>query len=193
MTPGKTPARKDLPQRVSIIMSISKNLSWYRFMWSSPTWSFIKDSKLTKTKPESCVRNAHLLEKKNNKNNRKEKTEKFVFQMKKGKKEVSPCKLFKIQGQFQHYSHWGGAAHLALRAKYCVRLTWQGARYAGLVSRLGSPQNQVWRRSIFRFCVYKFAEAVRYLKFKWEFVIIGRGCLVLLKVQVKFLLVDEAL
>ena len=41
--------------------------------------------------------------------------------------------------------------------------------------------SQVWRRSIFRFCVYKFAEAVRYLKFKWEFVIIGRGCLVVLK------------
>ena len=39
---------------------------------------------------------------------------------------------------------------------------------------------QVWRSSIFKFCVYKFAEAVRYLKFKWEFVIIGRGCLVLL-------------
>ena len=39
----------------------------------------------------------------------------------------------------------------------------------------------VWRRSIFKFCVYKLAEAVRYLKFKWEFVIIGRGCLVLLK------------
>ena len=36
--------------------------------------------------------------------------------------------------------------------------------------------SQVWRRSIF--CVYKLAEAVRYLKFKWEFVIIGRGCLV---------------
>ena len=41
--------------------------------------------------------------------------------------------------------------------------------------------SQVWRRSIFKFCVYKLAEAVRYLKFKWEFVIIGRGCLVLLK------------
>ena len=39
----------------------------------------------------------------------------------------------------------------------------------------------VWRRSVFKFCVYKLAEAVRYLKFKWEFVIIGRGCLVLLK------------
>ena len=65
-------------------------------MCSSPTWSFIKDSKLTKTKPESCVRNAHLLEKKNNKNNRKEKTEKFVFQMKKGKKEVSPRDNFNI-------------------------------------------------------------------------------------------------
>ena len=38
--------------------------------------------------------------------------------------------------------------------------------------------SQVWRRSIFMFCVYKFAEAIRYLKFKWEFVIIGRGCLV---------------
>ena len=50
--------------------------------------------------------------------------------------------------------------------------------------------SQVWRRSIFKFCVYKLAEAVRYLKFKWEFVIIGRGCLVLLKVQVKFVLVD---
>ena len=41
--------------------------------------------------------------------------------------------------------------------------------------------SQVWRRSIFKFCVYKLAEAVRYLKFKWQFVIIGRGCLVLLK------------
>ena len=50
--------------------------------------------------------------------------------------------------------------------------------------------SQVWRRSIFKFCVYKLAEAVRYLKFKWEFVIIGRGCLVLLKVQVKFVLAD---
>ena len=50
--------------------------------------------------------------------------------------------------------------------------------------------NQLWRRSIFKFCVYKLAEAVRYLKFKWEFVIIGRGCLVLLKVQDKFVLAD---
>ena len=41
--------------------------------------------------------------------------------------------------------------------------------------------SQVWRRSNFKFCVYKLAEAVRYLKFKWEFVITGRGCLVLLK------------
>ena len=41
--------------------------------------------------------------------------------------------------------------------------------------------SQVWRRPIFKFCVYKLAEAVRYLKFKWEFVIIGRGCLVVLK------------
>ena len=40
--------------------------------------------------------------------------------------------------------------------------------------------SQVWRRLIFKFCVYKLAEAVRYLKFKWEF-IIGRGCLVVLK------------
>ena len=43
--------------------------------------------------------------------------------------------------------------------------------------------SQVWRRSIFKFCVYKLAEAVRYLKVKWEFVIIGRGCLVLLKLK----------
>ena len=41
--------------------------------------------------------------------------------------------------------------------------------------------SQVWWRSIFKFCVYKLAEVVRYLKFKWEFVIIGRGCLVVLK------------
>ena len=41
--------------------------------------------------------------------------------------------------------------------------------------------SQVWRRSIFKFCVYKLAEAVKYLKFKWEFAIIGRGCLVLFK------------
>ena len=40
--------------------------------------------------------------------------------------------------------------------------------------------SQVWQRSIFKFFVYKLTEAVRYLKFKWEFVI-GRGCLVLLK------------
>ena len=36
-------------------------------------------------------------------------------------------------------------------------------------------------KSIFKFFVYKLAEAVRYLKFKREFVIIGRVCLVLLK------------
>ena len=36
--------------------------------------------------------------------------------------------------------------------------------------------SQAWRRSIL-----KLAESARYLKFKWEFVIIGRGCLVLLK------------
>ena len=41
--------------------------------------------------------------------------------------------------------------------------------------------SQGWRRSIFKFWVYKLAEAVRYLKFQWEFVIIGRGCLVVLK------------
>ena len=44
--------------------------------------------------------------------------------------------------------------------------------------------SQVWRSSIFKFCVYKLAEVVRYLKnlkFKWEFFIIGRACLVLLK------------
>ena len=45
--------------------------------------------------------------------------------------------------------------------------------------------SQVWRRSIFKFCVYKLAEAVRFLKFKWEFIIIGRGCLVLLKFKFK--------
>ena len=68
-------------------------------MFSSSTWSFIKDSKLTKTKPESCIRNAHLLEK-YNKNNRKEKTEKFVFQMKKEKKEVSPWNYLKYRDNF---------------------------------------------------------------------------------------------
>ena len=41
--------------------------------------------------------------------------------------------------------------------------------------------SQVWGRSILNFCVYKLVEAVRYVKFNWEFVIIGRGCLVLLK------------
>ena len=38
--------------------------------------------------------------------------------------------------------------------------------------------SQLWRRSIFKFCVYKLAETVTLLKFNWEFVIIGRGCLV---------------
>ena len=37
-----------------------------------------------------------------------------------------------------------------------------------------------------KFCVYKLAEAVRYLKF----VIIGRGCLVVLKFKFKFVLAD---
>ena len=45
--------------------------------------------------------------------------------------------------------------------------------------------SQVWRRPIFKFCVYKLAEAVRFLKFKWDFIIIGRGCLVLLKFKFK--------
>ena len=41
--------------------------------------------------------------------------------------------------------------------------------------------SQVWRGSTLKFSVYKLAEAVSFLKFKWEFVIIGRGCLVLRK------------
>ena len=45
--------------------------------------------------------------------------------------------------------------------------------------------SQLWRRSIFKFCGYKLAEAVRFLKFKSEFIIIGRGCLVLLKFKFK--------
>ena len=45
--------------------------------------------------------------------------------------------------------------------------------------------NQLWRRSIFKFCVYKLAEAVRFLNFKWEFIIIGIGCLVLLTFKSK--------
>ena len=36
----------------------------------------------------------------------------------------------------------------------------------------------------------RLAEAVRYLKFKGKFVIIGRGCLVVLKFKVKFVLAD---
>ena len=45
--------------------------------------------------------------------------------------------------------------------------------------------SQLWRRSIFKFCGYKLAEAERFLKFKSEFIIIGRGCLVLLKFKFK--------
>ena len=92
MTPGKTQARKDRPQRVSIlIMSISKNLSWYRFMCSSPTWSFIKDSKLTKTKPESCIRNAHLLEKTTTTRTTERKNlRNLFFRWKKGKRKFLP-------------------------------------------------------------------------------------------------------
>ena len=45
--------------------------------------------------------------------------------------------------------------------------------------------SQLWRRSIFKFCGYKLAEAARFLKFKSEFIIIGRGCLVLLKFKFK--------
>ena len=43
--------------------------------------------------------------------------------------------------------------------------------------------SQVRRRSIFKFCVHKLAEAVRYLKFEGEFVVIGRGYVVLLKLK----------
>ena len=35
--------------------------------------------------------------------------------------------------------------------------------------------------SIFKFCGYMLAEAVKFVKFKSEFIIIGRGCLVLLE------------
>ena len=45
--------------------------------------------------------------------------------------------------------------------------------------------SQSWRRSIFKFCDYKLAEAVIFLKFKLQFIIIGRGCLVLLKFKCK--------
>ena len=45
--------------------------------------------------------------------------------------------------------------------------------------------SQFWRRSIFKFCGYKLAESERFLKFKSEFIIIGRGCLVLLKFKFK--------
>ena len=37
--------------------------------------------------------------------------------------------------------------------------------------------SQVRQRSNFKFCVFKLAVAIRFLKFKLEFVIIGRGCL----------------
>ena len=45
--------------------------------------------------------------------------------------------------------------------------------------------SQLWRRSIFKFCGYKLTEAVRFLKFKSEFIIIGSDCLVLLKFKFK--------
>ena len=67
--------------------------------------------------------------------------------------------------------------------------TWRTPGRWGNPLRWGKENNpplhailQPWHpRSIFKLCVYKLAEAVRYLKLKWEFVIIGRGCLVLLK------------
>ena len=102
MTPGKTQARKDRPQRVSIlIMSISKNLSWYRFMCSSPTWSFIKDSKLTKTKPESCIRNAHLLEKTTTTRTTERKNlRNLFFKWKKGKRKFLHANYLKYRDNF---------------------------------------------------------------------------------------------
>ena len=47
--------------------------------------------------------------------------------------------------------------------------------------------SQLWRSSIFKFCGYKLPEAVRFLNSKWEFIIIiiGIGCLVLLKFKSK--------
>ena len=45
--------------------------------------------------------------------------------------------------------------------------------------------SHLWQRSIFKFCGYKLAKAVRFLKFKSEFIIIGRGCLVLIKFKFK--------
>ena len=67
--------------------------------------------------------------------------------------------------------------------------TWRTPGRWGNPLRWGKENNpplhailQPWHpRSIFKSCVYKLAEAVRYLKLKWEFVIIGGGCLVLLK------------
>ena len=102
MTPGKTQARKDPPQRVLIlIMSISKNLSWYRFMCSSPTWSFIKDSKLTKTKPESCIRNAHLLEKTTTTRTTERKNlRNLFFKWKKGKRKFLHANYLKYRDNF---------------------------------------------------------------------------------------------
>ena len=52
-------------------------------------------------------------------------------------------------------------------------------------SRRSLVFNQLWRRSIFKSCGYKLAEAVRFLNSKWEFIIIGIGCLVLLKFKSK--------
>ena len=50
--------------------------------------------------------------------------------------------------------------------------------------------SQVCRRSNFKFCVYKLAEAISFLKFRREFVIIGRARLVFSKVQVKSMLAE---
>ena len=49
---------------------------------------------------EPCTKCTFTRKKQQEQEQQKGKTEKFVFQMKKGKKEVSPCKLLKIQGQF---------------------------------------------------------------------------------------------
>ena len=70
-------------------------------MCSSSTWSFIKDSKLTKTKPESCIRNAHLLEKTTTTRTTERKNlRNLFFKWKKGKRKFLHANYLKYRDNF---------------------------------------------------------------------------------------------
>ena len=102
MAPSKTQARKyPLTKSVSNNVNVKKSLMIPLYVFiSKNTWSFITDSKLTKTKPESCVRNVHLLEKKATRTTERKKLRNLFFRWKKGKRKFLHANYLKFKDNF---------------------------------------------------------------------------------------------